>query len=1133
MNLKYFFGVLIFVMLNHYKIKAQNSCPPNIGFENGTFSGWSTFSGKVVVTSLKNNIQVSPSLPISNRHTILSTSSNAVDNYGKFTLKPQNNSKYIVKLGNDGTGALAERISYTFKVPNDDNFSIKYRYAVVFQDPNHPEYQQPRFTAKVFDLSTNKYIECASFEYIATANLPGFQVTTVSNTKVYYKSWTPVSINLSKYKGKNIRLEFSTADCTQTGHFGYAYLDIDEECSNLIKGNTFCNNANGLTLTGPDGYSNYLWFNKNFTKSYGTGNPLKTNENFDDNADIALVVVPYPGFGCQDTIFTKIKKAGIILNVNNQTTCFPDFVNLKDTIVTSGSSDNITLSYWVDSLATIPLINADKITASGKFFIKASNSEGCEITKAVIVTILPFPNFLVKPSLKTCFPFKVDLTSPEIVKGSSINDLTFTYWKDIYASLPIDSPDLIDSTGRYFIKATTSFGCELIKPLDVEIALFPKFLVVNSINICFSDVLDLTTPDIVKGSAMSELTFNYWKDALATIAITNPKTINQSGDYYIKATNTFGCFEIKPIKVIINPLPILTITNPSEVCFPETIDLTLSKTTTGSDRNATLSYWTNSSCTTALANPNKIIVSGTYYIKAKLNTGCETVKPVIVKINPLSVFKVLNQTEVCEPSSIDLTTPDVVKGSAMSELTFSYWKDALATIAITNPKTINQSGDYYIKATNTFGCFEIKPVKVIINPLPVLTITNPSEVCFPETIDLTLSKITTGSDRNASLSYWTNSSCTIALTNPNKIGVSGTYYIKAKLNTDCETIKPVIVKINPLSVFKVLNQIEVCEPSTIDLTALDIVKGSAISELIFSYWKDPLATVSVANPKTINQSGDYYIKATNSFGCFEIKPVKVIINPLPILTITNPSEVCFPETIDLTLSKITAGSDRNATLSYWTNSSFTTALTNPSKVAVSGTYYIKAKLNTGCETVKPVIVKINPLPYLNIKDSKPVYEPNTVDITSSQLIQFEPNTTITYWNDENFFSKLNQPDKIDKTGYYYIKVTNALGCVSVGKIYVLIALQPKILVPSGFTPTQIKNNRLYPLVYGVKQITMFKIYNKWGTLVFDNPIMNYEDGWDGNFNGQMNFYDTYTWYVEGIDQLGNKVRKSGNTILLK
>jgi hypothetical protein len=45
--------------------------------------------------------------------------------------------------------------------------------------------------------------------------------------------------------------------------------------------------------------------------------------------------------------------------------------------------------------------------------------------------------------------------------------------------------------------------------------------------------------------------------------------------------------------------------------------------------------------------------------------------------------------------------------------------------------------------------------------------------------------------------------------------------------------------------------------------------------------------------------------------------------------------------------------------------------------------------------------------------------------------------------------------------------------------------------------------------------------------------MNYEDGWDGNFNGQMNFYDTYTWYVEGIDQLGNKVRKSGNTILLK
>jgi hypothetical protein len=970
MNVKHFFFILIYSILNNYKVNAQNSCPSNIGFENGTFQGWSTFSGKVTVINFKNNIQVTPSPAIPNTHTILSTSSNPVDFYGQFSLKPQNNSKYIVKLGNDKVGALAERVSFTFKVPDDENFSIKYRYAVVLEDPGHPEYQQPRFTAKVFDLSTNRYIDCASFEYIATANLPGFKTSTTTNKKVYYKTWTPVSINLSKYKGKDIRIEFSTADCTQSAHFGYAYLDIDEECTSLIKGNTYCNNSDGLTLTGPDGYFNYLWFNKNFTKSYGSGNPLKSTEKFDDNADIALVLIPYPGFGCQDTVFTKLKKAGIILNIKDQRTCFPDFINLKDSIITSGSSENLTLTYWLDSLATIPLQNANKIVTNGKYFIKASNAEGCEITKAVNVTILSFPNFLVKSNIKTCFPFTVDLTSAEIVKGSVVNELTFSYWKDIYASIPIDSPEVIDSTGRYYIKATNSFGCELIKPVDIEIASFPKFFVVNSIGLCFSDILDLTSQDIVKGSAISELTFSYWKDSLATVSITNPKTINQAGDYYIKATNTFGCSEIKLVKVVINPLPTLTITNPSGVCFPETIDLTLSKITSGSDRKAIISYWTNISCTTVLTNPSKVMVSGTYYIKAKLITGCETIKPVIAKINPLSVFNVLTQIEVCEPSIIDLTNTDIVKGSAINELSFTYWKDPSATIAITNPKTINITGNYYIKATNSFGCFEIKPIKVIINPLPVLTITNPSEVCFPETIDLTLPKITTGSDRNVSLSYWTNINCT-------------------------------------------------------------------------------------------------------------------------------------------------------------------TALTNPSKIAVSGAYYIKAKLITGCETIKPVTVKINPLPYLKITDSKPVYEPNTIDITSSQLIQFESNTTITYWNDENFFSKLNQPDKIDKSGFYYIRVTNASGCVSVGKIYLLIALQPKILVPSGFTPTQIKNNRLYPLVYGVKQITMFKIYNKWGTLVFDKPIMNYEDGWDGNFNGQMNFYDTYTWYVEGIDQLGNKIRKSGNTILLK
>ncbi|MER3497517.1 MAG: hypothetical protein C4308_02180 [Chitinophagaceae bacterium] len=92
----------------------------------------------------------------------------------------------------------------------------------MFQDPQHQPYQQPRFIVKVYDAATYQPIQCATFEYQATSNLPGFKRSTVDQS-VWYKERTPVSIDLSGYAGKTIIIEFTTADCTLGGHFGYAY----------------------------------------------------------------------------------------------------------------------------------------------------------------------------------------------------------------------------------------------------------------------------------------------------------------------------------------------------------------------------------------------------------------------------------------------------------------------------------------------------------------------------------------------------------------------------------------------------------------------------------------------------------------------------------------------------------------------------------------------------------------------------------------------------------------------------------------------------------------------------------------------------------------------------------------------
>ena len=92
---------------------------------------------------------------------------------------------------------------------------------------------------KVFNVTDNKYETCGAFEFISAPNLPGFKESTVKKT-VFYKEWAPITLKLPGYQGKTLRLEFTTNDCSRGGHFGYAYLDVNDNCTTPVTGNVFC-----------------------------------------------------------------------------------------------------------------------------------------------------------------------------------------------------------------------------------------------------------------------------------------------------------------------------------------------------------------------------------------------------------------------------------------------------------------------------------------------------------------------------------------------------------------------------------------------------------------------------------------------------------------------------------------------------------------------------------------------------------------------------------------------------------------------------------------------------------------------------------------------------------------------------
>lgn len=92
--------------------------------------------------------------------------------------------------------------------------------------------------------------------------------------------------------------------------------------------------------------------------------------------------------------------------------------------------------------------------------------------------------------------------------------------------------------------------------------------------------------------------------------------------------------------------------------------------------------------------------------------------------------------------------------------------------------------------------------------------------------------------------------------------------------------------------------------------------------------------------------------------------VVITFNRNPVLVISTPAAVCSntPGGVNLTASAVTAGSTGGGTLSYWTNALATNALSSPSAVTTSGTYYIRSLTSAGCVDIEPVTVTITPLP---------------------------------------------------------------------------------------------------------------------------------------------------------------------------
>jgi gliding motility-associated-like protein len=367
---------------------------------------------------------------------------------------------------------------------------------------------------------------------------------------------------------------------------------------------------------------------------------------------------------------------------------------------------------------------------------------------------------------------------------------------------------------------------------------------------------------------------------------------------------------------------------------------------------------------------------------------------------------------------------------------------------------------------------------------------------------------------------------------------SGSHTIAVQNAAGCSTTINATINTQPQAPQLITNPATACAPATVDLTAPSITAGSDAG-LTFTYWTNSAATTPLVNPSAIATSGTYYIKATSAAGCTSIKPVVVSIGSAGSFVVTNPIPVCAPGTVDLTAPSITAGSDPGLTYTYWMDAANTIPLQNPSAVGVSGIYYIKATSLGGCSFTKSVqvIVKVNET-IQAMRYPTVVTDPNI----PVQLVARNLGINYTYaWNPP---VGLNSPVirnpifNYNRETEYTITITPPDGsCPTVDTVRVVLkeipnACKSVIDVPKAWSPNgDGHNDKLYPLTICIRELKYFRVFNRWGQLMFETNILG--KGWDGIFNGKQQVMDVYTWTLEAIGEDGVYYKRAGNSALMR
>ncbi|AFL86260.1 protein of unknown function DUF11 [Belliella baltica DSM 15883] len=232
----------------------------------------------------------------------------------------------------------------------------------------------------------------------------------------------------------------------------------------------------------------------------------------------------------------------------------------------------------------------------------------CESARVpVSITVNPLPVLTIADPAPVCEPGTVDLTAAAVTAGSSGFDV-LEYFSNVEGTDVLTNPDAIAQSGTYYIKATSSNDCFVIKPVEVIVNDAPVAPIsAGDITVCAADPIQtLDANDAI--TAVTGITYKWYTAATGGSEVIPTLSSIGTATFYVEAVSEEGCASLERTAVT------LTI-NDCSVAITKTVDFE------EIDKPTTLNY------TIRVTNPGNTPL-----------TGVVVTDPLTNEATPLALF---------------------------------------------------------------------------------------------------------------------------------------------------------------------------------------------------------------------------------------------------------------------------------------------------------------------------------------------------------------------------------------------------------------------------------------------------------------------------------------------------------------